>query len=73
MTTQIVLPDNVNRAAADQLVAVIAAALMYAGNVPITEAYDNCGLQPTTRAAILAAQVALSVLIAHEIGQEVGE
>jgi len=73
VNTQLILPEHVERPAADQLVAVIAEVLVYAGRVPITEAYDLCNLQPTTRAAILAAQAAVAVLIAHEIGQGVGD
>jgi hypothetical protein len=37
------------------------------------EELDACNLQPTTRAARLAAEAAVCVLLAHEIGQEIGQ
>jgi len=39
----------------------------------ITDALEACDLQPTTRAAWLAADSALNVILAHELGQEVAE
>lgn len=35
--------------------------------------YEKCELQPTHRACALAARAAVSVLLAHDIGQEVGK
>lgn len=42
-------------------------------DVEIFKRLEKCNLQPTTRAAALAARSAILVLIAHNIGQEVGQ
>lgn len=42
-------------------------------DVEIFKRLEKCNLQPTTRAAALAARAAVLVLIAHDIGQEVGQ
>jgi len=62
----ITLPDHVSEAAYHALVETIAGAIQ--SDVLITDAMDNASLQPTSRAAILAAQAAVAVILAHEIG-----
>jgi hypothetical protein len=69
----IALPEHVNTRAVDTLIETIAAALAYQSDPVITDALDKCNLQPTSRAVLLAAQAAVAVLLAHEIGQEVAE
>lgn len=67
------LPAHIEQKAVDDLTATIAGVLAYESDVPITLAYDACNLQPTSRAAMLAAQAAVAVLLAHEIGQELAQ
>jgi len=67
------LPDHVDAAAVEKLIAVLAYTLRgeaIDGSVAVY--LDACNLQPTSRAALLAAEAAVAVLVAHEIGQEVG-
>jgi len=74
MTMHIKLPDHITESNIEKLISSIAASLFY-GNTeePVGWALDACDLQPTTRAAHLAAEAAVCVLLAHEIGQEVGK
>lgn len=67
------LPARVSQEAYQALVETISGALAYEGDAIITDALNKANLQPTSRAVILAAQAAVSVLLAHEIGQEVAE
>lgn len=73
MSTDAVLPTHVSQDAYVALVETIAGALIYEGNPLITDALDACNLQPTSRAAILAASATAAVLVAHEVGQEIGD
>jgi len=73
MTNTFTLPEHLNRQALENLTLTITELLMYGVNVPVTVGYDASNLQPTSRAAWLAANAAVSVLLAHEIGQEVGD
>ncbi len=57
-------PDNIER-----LTEVIADKILQ--DAVVLQALDLCNLDPTTRAARLAAHAAVIVLLAHELGQEV--
>lgn len=72
MFTNITLPKQISQEAYQALVETIAGALAYEGDAIITDALNKANLQPTSRAVMLAAQAAVAVLLAHEIGQEVG-
>jgi len=61
------LPNHIRAAAVEALVTALAKTIQ--GGLP--NAMDSCELQPTRRAARLAAEAAVCVLLAHEIGQEV--
>ncbi len=61
------LPDHIRASAIEVLVTALAKVIQ--DGVP--DAMDSCELQPTRRAARLAAEAAVCVLLAHEIGQEV--
>ena len=55
----------------DNLIATIAEQLD--ASPIVTDALMACGLEPTSRAFWLAADSAVNVLLAHDIGQTVGE
>jgi hypothetical protein len=65
--TMIKLPDHIQAIAIESL--ILALSLRIQGTVV---EIDACNLQPTSRASRLAAEAAVCVLLAHEIGQEVG-
>ena len=52
-----------------ELIETIAEELL--SNPAVKDALTACDLQPTTRAAGLAAASAVNVILAHELGQEV--
>jgi hypothetical protein len=64
-----ILPERIDAAAVDNLIDAIQDQLR--DNPGIQDALDACNLQPTRRAAWLAASSAVLVLLAHEFGQEV--
>lgn len=64
------LPQHIDRDALERLTLTITELLEYGAHVPVSLAYDASNLQPTSRAAWLAANAAVNVLLAHEIGQE---
>ncbi len=65
------LPEHVSEEAVEALIDKLADYLLALRSLrPMLEA---CGLQPTTRAAGLAARAAVLVLVAHELGQTVRE
>ena len=64
------LPPHITPEAVEDLTNAIANLLDYAS---ILMFLDKCNLQPTSRARWLAAQSAVNVLLAHEIGQEVSD
>jgi hypothetical protein len=61
------LPKHIDEKAVEDLINDLANRI-YANMKTFME---GCNLQPTTRAAKLAAEAAVCVLLAHEIGQEV--
>ena len=65
------LPEHVGELEVEALVSTIYERLL--DDPAITDALEACNLQPTSRAAWLAANSAVIVLIVHEIGQEVAE
>jgi len=65
------LPNSVQKEAVDLLIGQLARLLAW--DMEISLCLERCGLQPTERAAVLAATAAVSVLFAHEVGQEVAE
>lgn len=65
-----VLPKQIDAEAVEILIFAIEEAL--SDSPSIKDALEACELQPTTRANWLAASAAVHVLLAHEIGQEVG-
>jgi len=67
MTMHIKLPDHILAADVEKLIEALA--LRIQGTTVELEA---CNLQPTSRPSRLAAEAAVCVLLAHEIGQEVG-
>jgi len=80
LPSQFELPGHIDPSDLEILIRNIALCLSYdpaeqkgAPGIPtLTELYDACNLQPTSRACYLAAHVAVLTLLAHEIGQEVG-
>jgi len=61
------LPKHIDEQAVEKLIRDLANRI-YAN---MQTSLEGCNLQPTTRAAKLAAEAAVCVLLAHEIGQEV--
>jgi len=61
------LPEHIDEKAVEKLITAMARSIerRYIWQM------DACNLQPTSRAARLAAEAAVCVLLAHEIGQEV--
>ena len=78
--SQFELPGHIDEADLEILIHHVALMLAYDTLVSdpseeppsLTKLYDACNLQPTSRAAYLAAHNAVLTLLAHEIGQEVG-
>jgi hypothetical protein len=71
MSNTIQLPLRINQDDVDSLTHAVAEFLQYGVNRNVTRWYDECEMQPTSRAAWLAASAAVAVLLVHEIGQEV--
>lgn len=63
------LPEHVKEEAVEELIDELANYLLQAPG--LKPALEACELQPTTRAAGLAARAAVLVLVAHELGQTV--
>ncbi len=64
-----ILPEHISQASVVVLAAVICERILC--DPEVKDALEACELQPTSRAASLAAMSAVNVLLAHEIGQEV--
>jgi len=64
-----ILPDHIDSWDVENLISTIEEQLE--DSPVIRDALEACSLQPTTRACWLAANSAVLVLLAHEIGQEV--
>lgn len=62
------LPEHIEEHAVETLVSVIHERIM--DDPEIKDALEACNMQPTNRAATLAAMSAVNALLAHEIGQE---
>ncbi len=63
---RIKLPNHIKQQAVENLIEALAKTIEF-GSFEM----DQCELQPTSRAARLAAEAAVCVLLAHEIGQEI--
>jgi len=61
------LPEHIDEKAIEKLITALAKRIADG----LVVSMEACNLQPTTRAARLAAEAAVCVLLAHEIGQEV--
>jgi len=64
-----ILPDHIDAWDVENLISTIEEQLEV--SPLIQDALNKCNLQPTMRACWLAANSAVLVLLAHEIGQEV--
>jgi hypothetical protein len=64
-----ILPDHIDQADVENLISTIEQ--QFEDSPVIRDALGACNLQPTSRANWLAASVAVHVLLAHEIVQEV--
>jgi len=63
------LPEPMNERAVENLVVILHERIM--DDPELRDALEACNLQPTYRAATLAAMCAVNVILAHELGQEV--
>lgn len=63
------LPEHIDEADVENLVSILHERIM--DDPELRDAFEACNLQPTNRAASLAAMSAVNVLLAHELGQEV--
>jgi hypothetical protein len=63
------LPLDVTRKQADRLIGRLARLMAY--DAEIGSYLEECHLEPSPRAATLAAAAAVTVLFAHEAGQEI--
>lgn len=73
MTFEQDLPEHVKPKAAEHLIDEIADEFLNPSTSDLQDALEACGLQPTTRAAGMAARTAATVLLAHELGQTVAQ
>ena len=64
------LPGHIDEADVENLVAILHERIM--DDPELRDALKACNVQPTNRAATLAAMSAVNVILAHELGQEVG-
>lgn len=65
-----VIPQHIDPIDVENLAATLA--VLITEDPEMAGALEICNLQPTSRAAHLAANAAVNVLLAHEIGQEAG-
>ena len=65
------LTSHIDLVAIHQLVHTIANKILHDPRIEFR--LDACELQPTTRVASLAATAAVSVILAHEIGQDIAQ
>lgn len=64
------LPEHIDPVDLENLISTLAAVITE--DQDLREALDICNLDPTPRAVMLASEAAINVILAHEIGQEVG-